>query len=526
MSQHPSPSTADIVLTSATVWDGKHLDGVDTIAIGDGRILAVGTESEISPLTSDTTTRIDVGQRRVIPGLIDSHIHMVRAGLRWNELVQWNEAGSMATALERLHDAATARDESEWIGVLGGWHPNQFDTARHPTMDELDEAAPNHPVYVQRGYTEGFVNSTALALLDLGDDVDRVTGRLTGPAAMGACNARLGLPDRESQVASTRSMLRAFNALGLTGAIDTGGFGMSPDLYEAITEVVTEGDRGFRTRMLVGPGSPGNELEQMERWMELVEPGHGDEFLRYIGAGEVLLFAAHDMEGIDGRDISAQTGALAHFIERLEGAGWPIHVHAILDSSVSTVLDAWERADSGGGLRSAITHAEQISPTNLQRIKDLGLGLTIQDGLAFRGRDSVPTWGAERVAQSPPLRDMLAADVPIAAGTDGSVASSYNPWVSLWWLVSGESVDGSPPRAADQRLTRDEALTMFTSGSAWFSNEEGTRGNLSPGSLADLVVLSSDFLSVPDRMITSIESELTIVGGEVVHRGQAMNGTV
>lgn len=520
-------AAADLVLVNGKVWDGRTIPDADAVAIGRGHIVAVGRGGELAELAGDTGRVIDVGGRRIMPGLIDSHVHMVRAGLRWNVLVRWNEVESLSSALHRIETAAAARPEGAWVAVLGGWHPAQFEERRVPTLAELDSAAPDHPVYVQRGYTEGFLNTKALNVVDFGRDllVDRSAGRVAGQPAIAACNASLGMPQFDAQVEGTLAMLGEFNRLGITGAIDAGGFGMNPDLYRALFSVHGAGDLSVRTRLLVGPGSPGGEEDQLARWMEIAEPGSGDDVLRYLGAGEVFLFAAHDMEGLDDRDIGGQREALAGLFGELTAVGWPLHVHAILDRSVGVVLDAFEQAalhGDVGGLRSAVTHADQISAENLRRVAALGLGLTIQDGLAFRGSDSVATWGEGRVAAGLPLREVLELGIPVAAGTDGTVAASYNPWVCLSWLVTGLPIDGGPRRAEHHLLTRDEALSLYTSGSAWFSSEETTRGNLEPGSLADVIVLSADFLTTEERHLGDIEAELTIVAGNVVHSGVAL----
>jgi predicted amidohydrolase YtcJ len=328
-------------------------------------------------------------------------------------------------------------------------------------------------------------------------------------------------PDFESQVEGTRNLLRELNRVGLTGVIDAGGFRMVPEAYRPIIEVYRGGERGLRTRLLVGAGQPGDEIGELERWMTLVSPGSGDDFLRYLGAGEVILFPAHDMEGLDNRDISGEKSRLADVSRRLVEAGWPLHIHAILDQSITTILDAWEqigRPDDLADLRFTITHADQVGEDNLRRIRDMGVGLTIQDGMAFRGHDSIATWGEDRVMSSPPLRDILDLGIPVGAGTDGTVVSSYNPWVCIWWLVTGESRDGSLARVPEHRLTRDEALRLYTRGSAWFCFEESSRAHLTSGSDADLVVLSRDPLTVPEGEIPLIESVLTIVGGEIAHR--------
>lgn len=514
-----------LLLKGGKVWDGTHQPTISSLLIEGSRILSTGTDDQLSARVGPETQIIDLKGRRVIPGLIDSHIHMVRAGLRWSEIVRWNEVQSLGDALELIRDAASTRPSGQWIAVLGGWHPGQFAEGRSPTKAELDDAGEGHPVYVQRSYVEGHLNTSALAAVTFSEGavVDHATGHVVGQLALGACNAQLGMPDLETQISGTREMIDEFHRLGLTGAIDTAGFGMTPELYEASSQVQKSGGHPFRHRMLVGPGSPGNEIDQIERWSTILDAssddGSEDDFFRYLGFGEVFLFGAHDMEGLVPKDITGQIDGLAAIFEQIARADWPIHVHAILDESVSATLDAWDQVVGQGVAPvtgSAIAHAEGVSERDLERIRSLGLGLTIQNGMAFRGQDSVPSWGAERVSQSPPLRTILEFGIPVAAGTDGSVASSYNPWVSLAWMVNGAPVHSGPWLDASQLLTRDEALTLYTSGSAWFSGEDADRGILSPGSLADIAVLSDDFLTTGEDRLSSITSDLTIVDGKVV----------
>ena len=521
----------DLILHSGRVWDGADLPGVEAVAIADGRIEATGSSTEILALASEQTRRIDADGRRIMPGLIDSHIHMVRGGLRWKHEVRWNGLTSLDTGLGLLASAAAGKEPGEWTAVLGGWNPHQFEESRPPSRDQLDEAVPESPVFIQRNYIEAFLNTKALEELgwagvdapqwvELDPDSGSPTGRVVGVPALQALGQRLIMPDHPDQVEGTRALLRELNRVGLTGAVDAGGFRMVPEAYRPITELYESGEKGFRVRLLVGASQPDGEDAEIERWMELVAPGSGDAFLRYLGAGEVVLFPAHDVEGLDGRDVSAQRDRLAEMSRRFLDAGWPLHLHAILDRSIGTVLDAWEQAGKGqdlSRLRYTITHADQISDHNLGRVRDIGLGLTVQNGMAFRGNDSIPTWGEDLVRRSPPLRDIVDSGIPVGAGTDGTVVSNYNPWPCVWWMTTGRSSDGAPDREEEQRLTIDEALRLYTSGSAWFSFEEDSRGNLRPGSHADLVVLSADPLAVPEDRIPGIESVLTIVGGAVVH---------
>jgi predicted amidohydrolase YtcJ len=522
---------ADLILHSGKLWDGRAIDEGEAVAVAGGRILVAGSNHEVERHRSEHTRSIDVGGRRIMPGLIDSHIHMVRGGLRWNVDPRWHDLRSLSDGLDVIARVREARVPGEWIAVLGGWNPHQFGEKRAPTRHELDEASPEHPVFVQRNYIEAFLNTRALETLgwigggapdwvEQDPDLEQPTGRVVGVPALQALGQKLAMPSSEQQVDGTRAMLRELNRVGLTGAIDAGGFRMTPEAYQPITDLYRNGERGFRARLLVGASQPGDEVGELERWMGLTSPGSGDEFLRYLGAGEVVLFPAHDMEGLDRRDISGEKGRLTEVSKKLADAGWPLHIHAILDRSVGTILDAWKqtgRPDALADLRFTITHADQVGEDNLQRVREMGVGLTIQNGMAFRGHDSVAGWGEERVRTSPPLRTMLDLGIPVGAGTDGTVVSSYNPWTCVWWMVSGESRDGSEARVEEQRLTRDEALRLYTKGSAWFSFEEDTRGNLRAGSDADLIVLSDDPLAVPEHQIRHIESVLTVVGGRIAH---------
>ncbi|HEX6286792.1 MAG TPA: amidohydrolase family protein, partial [Acidimicrobiia bacterium] len=367
-------------------------------------------------------------------------------------------------------------------------------------------------------YAESFINTRAMT--EMGWDVTRAPGgRVTSPSDMAALRERLAVSDVEPAMAGTEALLRELNRYGLTGAIDASGFGITADSYDAFLRLFAEGERGFRARLLVGAAQPGREMEDLERWTSSLSLEGGHELIRYLGAGEVLDYAAHDLEGLAPKDIRDRLDGLRSVSSFLADRGWPAHVHAILDSSITTLLDAWEAVDGTtlSDLRFAICHADQIGEENLRRVRDLGVGITIQNGMSMRGRDCLPTWGADLVASSPPIRSMLDLGIPVAAGTDGTVACAYNPWRCIAWMVTGESVDGSPPRSEEQRLTLDEALRLYTSAGAWFSFEEDSRGNLAQGSHADLAVLSDDPLRISPGSLSTIESVLTVVGGVIAH---------
>lgn len=509
-------ASPDTIVVNARLWDRADLDA-ESLAIADGRILATGSNREMNGLAEETTNVIDAGGRRVMPGLIDSHLHLVRGGRTWDIEVRWDNCTSLSEAIDLISSRAEELGAGAWVGVMGGWHPNQFAEHRLPTTTDLDRAAPHNPVFVQRAYAECFVNTRAMEVMGWGP-ADAPGGNVTSPAHMAALRARLTVDDIDLALSGTAHLFRELNSLGVTGAIDASGFGITAASYDALMRLFATGERGFRARLLLGAANPGAEMADIEKWVSSTELASTDEFVRHLGAGEVLDYAAHDMEGLAPKDIAGRHDALSDVSAYLASKGWPVHLHSILDTSIDVLLDAWESVDANlSVLRWAICHADQISARNLDRVRDLGVGITVQNGMSMRGQDCEPTWGTELVTHAPPVRSMLDRGIPVAAGSDALVACSYNPWRCIAWLVTGRSIDGTPPRVESERLDRDEALRLYTSAGAWFSFEEDTRGTLRDGAHADFVVLSADPLTVSDDAIADIESVLTVVAGEPVY---------
>lgn len=510
-------STADLIITNARIWDRTDR-GEEALAVADGRVLAIGSNRDVLSTSDEKTEIIDADGRRLIPGLIDSHLHLVRAGRSWNEEVRWDDVDSLDGAVTTLRDRAESVGPGRWVGVMGGWHPSQFVERSAPSRELLDEVVPDNPVFVQRAYAESFVNTTAIREMGW-DPAAAPGGVVTSPPDMAALRARLAVTDVNEAMSGTRSLLRELNRYGLTGAIDASGFGITAQSYDAFLETFQQGEQGFRARLLLGAANPGQELDDIQNWIGTVDVGGDDDFVRYLGAGEVLDYGAHDMEGLQPKDVTSRAEALRVVSAQLAAEGWPVHLHSILDTSIGTLLDAWERLDSSrlARLRWAICHADQIGAENLKRVADLGVGITIQNGMSMRGLDCDPTWGTDVVTSSPPVKTMIDLGIPVAAGTDGTVACAYNPWRCIAWLITGESVDGAPPRVETERLTRDDALRLYTSAGAWFSFEEDTRGTLRPGAYADFALLSSDPLTVDENQIAEIESVMTFVAGERMH---------
>jgi predicted amidohydrolase YtcJ len=327
----------------------------------------------------------------------------------------------------------------------------------------------------------------------------------------------------EQQLNSTRQFMRELNRLGVTSVIDAGGgFQNYPQDYEVITALHKEKLSTVRLAANLFTQRANQELDDFSSWVKSVKAGQGDDLFRINGAGEMLVYSAAEFEDFleprpemperMERDLSVVVRLLAEY-------RWPFRLHATYDETITRALNVFESVDREvplAGLHWFIDHAETISPRNIERIRALGGGIAVQHRMAFQGEHFIERYGAAQAEQSPPIRRMLAAGVPVGAGTDATRVASYNPFVSLYWLVAGKTVGGTA-LYNENRLDRMEALRLWTVGSAWFSSEEGRKGALVPGQLADLAVLSADYFSVPEEEIKRLESVLTLVGGKPVY---------
>ena len=241
------------------------------------------------------------------------------------------------------------------------------------------------------------------------------------------------------------------------------------------------------------------------------------------GAGEMLVYSAADFEDfLEPRpDMPpVMESELKAVIRHLVENRWPFRLHATYDETITRALTVYEEINRDipfDGLHWFFDHCETISDRNIERIKALGGGIAIQHRMAFQGEYFVDRYGAKQAERTPPIRRMLELGVPVGAGTDATRVASYNPFVALYWLVTGKTVGGTSLYPENNRLERMEALRLFTIGSSWFSSEEGKKGSIAPGQLADLAVLSSDYFSIPEEEIKRLESVLTVVGGRVVY---------
>ncbi|CAM7555970.1 MAG: amidohydrolase [Enterobacteriaceae bacterium] len=512
----------------------------EAVAIRDGKFLAVGSQAEVMEYHSDGSKVVDLKGSTAIPGLNDSHLHLIRGGLNYNLELRWEGVPSLADALRMLKEQALRTPSPQWVRVVGGWSEFQFAERRMPTLEEINDAAPDTPVFILHLYDRALLNRAALRVVGYtkdtpnppGGEIQRDSnGNPTGmliarPNAMilYATLAKGPKLPLEQQVNSTRQFMRELNRLGLTSAIDAGGgFQNYPEDYEVISELHAKEQMTIRIAYNLFTQRPGHELEDFEKWTDMLTPGQGTDFFRHNGAGEMLVFSAADFEDfLEPRPDLApgMEDELERVVRHLVEHRWPFRLHATYNESISRMLDVFERVNRDipfNGLHWFFDHAETVTQQNIDRIKALGGGIAVQHRMAFQGEYFAERYGMDAVRHTPPVTKMLETGVPVGLGTDATRVASYNPWTALYWLVSGRTVGGMQMYDVNARLDRDTALMLWTQGSAWFSSEQGKKGQIKVGQLADLAVLSKDYFRIPEEEIKGIESVLTVVNGNIVY---------
>ena len=531
---------AETIIHNAKVATNGVPSFVEAIAIERGKVAAVGTSDEILRLRGSATNVIDGKGRTVIPGLNDSHMHPIRGGLNYNMELRWDGVPSLADALRLLKEQAVRTPAPQWVRVIGGWTEFQFAERRMPTLDEINSVAPETPVFVMHLYDRALLNGAALRAAGYTKDTpDPPAGEIQRDKRGNPTGLLLAKPNanilystlakgpklsREDQINSSRLFFRELNRFGITSAIDAGGgFQSYPDDYAVVNELHQKGELSVRLAYNLFTQKPKQELADFQNWTKITKPGEGDDYYRVNGAGEMLVFSAADFEDfLQPRPdtLPVMESELKAVIHHLVENRWPFRLHATYDETISRALKVYEEVNREipfDGLHWFFDHCETISDKNIERVKALGGGIAIQNRMAFQGEYFVERYGAQQAKRTPPIRRMLEMGVPVGAGTDATRVSSYNPFLSLYWLVTGKTIGGLSLYPEENRFDRAKALELYTVGSSWFSTEDGKKGSLAPGQLADLAVLSSDYFSIPEEEIKNLESVLTIVGGKIVY---------
>jgi predicted amidohydrolase YtcJ len=509
------------------------------VAIADGRLVAVGHDEEVRALAGAGTRIVDLGGRCVLPGLIDNHLHIIRGGLNFNMELRWDGVRSLADAMDMLRRQVAITPPPQWVRVVGGFTEHQFVEKRLPTIAELNAVAPDTPVFLLHLYDRALLNAAALRAVGYTKETpEPAGGQLERDKAGNPTGLLLAKPNAailyatlakgpklpfDYQLNSTRHFMRELNRLGVTGAIDAGGgFQNYPDDYAVIQKLSDDGQLTIRLAYNLFTQKPKAEKDDFLNWTKTSKYKQGDDYFRHNGAGEMLVFSAADFEDFrqPRPDMpEAMEGELEDVVRLLAENRWPWRMHATYDETISRALDVFERVNRDvplQGLNWFFDHAETISEESIDRIAALGGGIAVQHRMAYQGEYFVERYGAAVAAATPPIAKMLEKGIKVSAGTDATRVASYNPWVSLAWLTTGMTVGGLRLYPQRNCLDRETALRMWTQYVTWFSNEEGKKGQVKVGQLADLIVPSRDYFTCADGEIADMTSDLTIVGGKVV----------
>lgn len=445
-----TPVMADLVVRNAriTTLDPRR-PSATALAVSAGRIVAVGDDAQIMAMAEGARI-IDAQGRRLLPGLNDSHTHLIRGGLNYNLELRWDGVRSLADAMAMLKAQVDRTPAPQWVRVVGGFTSHQFVEKRLPTLEEINAIAPDTPVFLLHLYDRALLNRAALRACGYDkntqdppgghierDKLGNPTGLLLAKPNALILYASLAKGPRlpvEYQANSTRHFMRELNRLGITSVIDAGGgFQNYPEDYQVIEQLHAAGQLSVRIAYNLFTQNKDKEVQDFRGWTELLPVRKGDDLLRHNGAGEMLVFSAADFELFSEPrpELPPELEPeLEQVVRLLVEKRWPFRIHATYDESIERILDVYEKVNADipfDGLHWFIDHAETITPRNIDRIRALNGGIAVQHRMAYQGEAFVERYGVQAARQTPPVRRMLAAGVPVGAGTDATRVGQLQP---------------------------------------------------------------------------------------------------
>lgn len=538
---------ADLIVFNAKVYTGNRAQPDATaVAVKKGRIYSVGSDAEILGLKDANTKVVDAHSRRMIPGIIDSHAHIVQeSGFNYN--VRWDGVPTLSKALSMLSEQARRTPEGQWVKVIGGWSPYQFKEGRFPTTDELNKAVPNRPAIVQYAYNRAYLNKRAMETLGVGTDkfpkladtefekdrAGKPTGLVHGNSwTFVAFETMVPQLSPEEETSSLAYVVRGLNQFGVTSVVDNGSRWGYPQAEAKIDLLARKYGLNIRLPFYILQLGDGSMIDaQIEAITKTAPMSPGQNLYPdlahghvYRGAGEVLDAEVHDHENFDHPAIVVSPEKMRRLVDedvaKLVQRRSPFRMHISYNENITPFLDALEKLNERlplNGLRWSLEHAETITPENIARVKKLGGGISLDGKMALHGDAFIKSHGREEAMRTPRLRTLVDSGIPLALSTDAFRAATFNPWVGISWTITGKSVSGKEVLSKEYRLTRPEALKLFTAGGAWFMHAESEMGVIAPGYLADFAVLDRDYFTVPEDQIKSVSSVLTVMNGKVVY---------
>ena len=534
-----------ILLNGKVVTVDDYFSIEEAVAIHGERITAVGSNDEIRAMADATTVTLDLGGRTVIPGLIDNHNHIIRATEYWPNEARLDGVTSRVEALSLLEAKANGLAPGEWLMSLGGWTENQFIGNKADfTLEEIDEIAPDRPTFVQSTYDHAFVNTAwmdamsipidagrdqrsdadGLAQYVVRDETGRATGRLNGGITMVALALQsFPIVTAEGQTDAIKTAFTYLNSIGLTTIYDPAGVGIQPESYARIRALAANEGSTVRVFHTLGGGVPRTpeEARAVVEDIRAARPFQGDDTVDLIAVGEIYYGPFHWDSLFTPTSPSAEDLAAATSILRAAAeGGWSVQTHASQPETIDILLDVMTEINEEFPLRQlrwSITHADLVGSSQIERMRHLGMNLQMRSvsALLQPRRETLINDLGEEAYRIPPLRLIQESGIPWGLGTDGTKATQINPFVTLWWAITGLALNGE--KVLSETLTREEALIAHTRANAYLMFQEANIGSIRPGLMADLLVLDRDYLTVPAAEIKEILPVATIVAGQIVY---------
>lgn len=502
------PGGRDWVLTNGTILTMDAADRtVSTVRIRGGRFLTVG---DAVARNEPCVQVVDLGGRTAIPGLIDGHTHFVRTAQAPGPFIEGLEAaGSIAELRAALAAAARKAEPGEWVVAIGGFTPRQFEEKRLPTREELTSAVADHPVYMQIGYsTRGIVNDEGRRVLAAANIATSESGDVA-PDGNGLTYILRSTNEARMRRRFAEYMAYAMS-LGLTTVVDHAccdfvGAHLVPEERPTLhiaEELWRAGTLPLRLRIQYDHRDIRDQSDIHSATARIANTtiGLGDDMYKVVRFGEQVIQAG------------ATDDEVYQVYQRLADAGWPLSQHTIREDEIERYLKIMERVAAKTpltDLRWSLEHVFEITPQQIARLKAIGVGARVQDHDYIRNQYS--SWKA-----GPPFRTLLASGIKMGAGTDSGVVGALNPWLALYYMVTGKDAGGDVI-IPNEQISRKDALRLYTVDNAWYNFEEDRLGSVEPGKLADLVVLDRPYLTIPDEEIKKMKPVLTMIGGRVVH---------
>lgn len=502
---------ADKVLVNGKILTvDENFSIASAIAIEGERIVAVGDSDSVSALIGDSTEVIDLEGKTVIPGLIDNHIHFIRAGQSWDVQARIDGVDSRQEALDIISAKAASMEPGEWVMVQGGWWTGQFaDEPGDFTLEELDAAAPNNPLFLQLVYFTVYANTLALEAVGANpaDGAKYGLGEMINPQPpYGLLNEQMPKASTEQVKQNVRDVIARFNRGGLTAVYDVG---RPPEGDITLLEEMLAEDEGLNMRVWHTLKYEAYNEEDGDAAIELInasQPNNGD-YIGLLGVGEHVYLPFFDLPGFQEVYSDEIVNEFGRISRAAAESGLRVNEHTMMDQTSNSALDVWEEIDADiplAPLRWSLEHLFNTSDETLIRMRDLGVTAAVH-GVAQTLPDAL----------QPPMKRMQDLGVVWGLGSDGTIVTPWQPFLTIGWAVTGRAFSGQT--LFEETVSREEALIAHTRSNAYLLFKEDDIGSLEVGKFADLVVLDKDYMTVPEDEIFHIESELTMIGGRVVY---------